>query len=302
MPPQAVRPRRPSMRIHELNGIMSDYDPESELCRLCRNSKEGKSVPVGDDLWRVLVHAQDLSAKTGGEFDITVGPVVHLWRDARITKEMPSRQALEKALSRVGYRSIHLDAEPKRGIAQARHATRPGRNRQGLCLGGGLQGFEEGGDRSGARRGRRRHAAGRAAAREARLAHRHRFARPPQPAAILSLALARGRGHFGRYVAVRYYRRQALFAHRRSKDRIGSDRSQPGNRSGSRRHDGRRPLHRRERSRPRKRIAIHRKHSPRGGLFYARPRKARSKQSPRNAGKTCPSPKKNNQLHSHRAM
>ena len=98
-------------RIHELNDIMSDYDPQSELRRLCSSSSAGKGVAVSDDLWRVLVHAQDLSARTDGAFDITVGPVVRLWRRARQLKEMPTPQALKKALDRVGYSLIRLDTE-----------------------------------------------------------------------------------------------------------------------------------------------------------------------------------------------
>lgn len=98
-------------RMHALNRIMSDYDPESELRRLCASSSVGKPVVVSDDLWRVLVHAQQLSEKTDGAFDVTVGPVVRLWRRARQVKEMPSSQALKKALERVDYRLIKLDYE-----------------------------------------------------------------------------------------------------------------------------------------------------------------------------------------------
>jgi len=101
-------------RIHELDGIMSDYDPQSELRRLCLNSSAGQGVRVGDDLWRVLVQARDLSERTDGAFDITIGPVVRLWRRARQLKEMPSPEALKKALDQTGYRSIRLDAENHR--------------------------------------------------------------------------------------------------------------------------------------------------------------------------------------------
>jgi thiamine biosynthesis lipoprotein len=98
-------------RIHELNDIMSDYDPQSELSRLCHGYSTGESVHISDDLWRVLACSQDLSARTDGAFDITVGPVVRLWRRARQLKEMPSPEALKKALAHVDFRFIRLDAE-----------------------------------------------------------------------------------------------------------------------------------------------------------------------------------------------
>ena len=76
-------------RFHELNAIFSDYDPQSELRRLCDASSEGKPVPVSEDLWRVLVRALDLSARSDGAFDVTVGPVVRLWRSAGAPKNFP---------------------------------------------------------------------------------------------------------------------------------------------------------------------------------------------------------------------
>ncbi len=98
-------------RFHQLNAIFSDYDPQSELRRLCDTSVEGKPVRVSDDLWRVLVRALELSDQSGGAFDVTIGPAVHLWRSARRTKELPSPESLHRALSRVGYRFVRLDRQ-----------------------------------------------------------------------------------------------------------------------------------------------------------------------------------------------
>ncbi len=65
-------------RFHQLNGVLSDYDPNSELRRLCDTSGGGKAVPVSRDLWRVLVRAEGLSRRSDGAFDVTIGPVVRL--------------------------------------------------------------------------------------------------------------------------------------------------------------------------------------------------------------------------------
>jgi thiamine biosynthesis lipoprotein len=98
-------------RIRQLNGILSDYDPESELRRLCRESRAGNAVPVSKDLWQVLNHAQVLSERSGGAFDVTVGPLVRLWRRARRQHRMPSADRLEAARQRVGYRLLRLDPQ-----------------------------------------------------------------------------------------------------------------------------------------------------------------------------------------------
>jgi thiamine biosynthesis lipoprotein len=96
-------------RIHALNAVMSDYDDQSELRRLCDTAGGGKAVAVSDDLWKVLLHAQNTSEQSEGAFDVTVGPVVRLWRRARRQKELPSPEKLEAARALVGYRLVRLD-------------------------------------------------------------------------------------------------------------------------------------------------------------------------------------------------
>ena len=95
-------------RIGRLNEILSDYDPASELRRLCDTSSEGVAVPVSEELWQVLSHAQALAERTGGAFDVTVGHVVRLWRRARRREVLPPPDRLEAARGLVGYRLVRL--------------------------------------------------------------------------------------------------------------------------------------------------------------------------------------------------
>ncbi len=96
-------------RIRQLNGILSDYDPESELNRLCRTAGTGQCMPVSDDLWRVLVRSREISQASGGAFDVTIGPVSRLWRRARRRREHPRNDLLEDALKLVDYRFMEFD-------------------------------------------------------------------------------------------------------------------------------------------------------------------------------------------------
>jgi len=96
-------------RIRELNGIMSDYEPDSELMRLCRTAGSGKAVPVSPDLLAILSLAQPLSSKSEGAFDVTVGPVVRVWRKARKTNKFPAEEELAAARELVGYRNLRID-------------------------------------------------------------------------------------------------------------------------------------------------------------------------------------------------
>ena len=95
-------------RIKALNAILSDYDAESELSRLSATAGTGQAVAVSTDLWHVLDTAHRVSEASAGAFDITVGPVVRLWRFSRHTRRLyPER--IRRALARVDYRLVRLD-------------------------------------------------------------------------------------------------------------------------------------------------------------------------------------------------
>jgi thiamine biosynthesis lipoprotein len=95
-------------RIAELDALLSDYRPDSEVNRL--------PARIGPDLFRVLEAAQALAAETGGAFDVTVGRVTRLWREARRLGRPPDAAALRDALAHTGYRKLRLDPAT-RGIA-----------------------------------------------------------------------------------------------------------------------------------------------------------------------------------------
>jgi len=99
-------------RIRELDGILSDYKPDSELNRITKTAV-ARAVPVSEDLFTVLRGSQDLAEATSGAFDITQGPVIQLWREARRTRRVPDTAALRDAMTRAGFRKLHLDAQQR---------------------------------------------------------------------------------------------------------------------------------------------------------------------------------------------
>ena len=98
-------------RIKQLNGILSDYDPDSELSQLSQTSGTGQRVKLSSDLWFVLRRAQILAERSGGAFDVTVGPFINLWRKARREKKMPDADLLAEARKAVGYKNLRLDSK-----------------------------------------------------------------------------------------------------------------------------------------------------------------------------------------------
>jgi thiamine biosynthesis lipoprotein len=102
-------------RVAALDQCMSDYKRDSELMKLCAafRTEVGPPVPVSDDLFAVLVAAAELSRLSDGAFDVSVGPVVQLWRHARRTQQLPDKEDLAAALRKVGWRNVELDPARK---------------------------------------------------------------------------------------------------------------------------------------------------------------------------------------------
>jgi FAD:protein FMN transferase len=119
-------------RIATLDAIMSDYRPTSELMQLCQKAG-GDPVRVSEPLFYVLSRAQEVSRLSDGAFDVTVGPVVRLWRRARKTQQLPDPQKLAQARALVGYQNLRLDEK-----ARTVQLLKPGMQ---LDLGGIAKGY-----------------------------------------------------------------------------------------------------------------------------------------------------------------
>lgn len=98
-------------RIDHLNSVMSDYDSTSELMRLCRDSSPGRPVRLSPELFRVLCKSAEISELSEGAFDVTVSPLIKLWRRARRQKELPAPQLLQDARALVDFRNLRLDCD-----------------------------------------------------------------------------------------------------------------------------------------------------------------------------------------------
>ncbi|GHB52354.1 thiamine biosynthesis lipoprotein ApbE [Persicitalea jodogahamensis] len=95
-------------RIEQLNDLLSDYRDGSEINRLSATSGSGQWIAVSDDLFRILSISKKVSRRTGGTFDVTIGPVVQLWRRAIRRNEFPTEAELKVARRAVGYRFVKL--------------------------------------------------------------------------------------------------------------------------------------------------------------------------------------------------
>ena len=93
--------------------IFSDYIPNSELNQLSLSSGSGKYVPVSPALFDIISESQKAYILTKGAFDITMGPIIRLWRKARKEKHFPDRSAIEAKMKSVGFDKVQIDERTK---------------------------------------------------------------------------------------------------------------------------------------------------------------------------------------------
>jgi thiamine biosynthesis lipoprotein len=94
-------------RVDEL---MSYHRQDSELNRVNREAAE-RPIPVNPLTFEVLQKAVHFSELSDGAFDVTVGPLVDLWKAAGEANVPPTDKALAEARARVGYRRLILDEQ-----------------------------------------------------------------------------------------------------------------------------------------------------------------------------------------------
>lgn len=96
-------------RLIALDAALSDYKEDSELNKLSASSGTGSALATSKDLRKVLEYSAKLSSETNGAFDITIGPLVQLWRAARKTHSLPDIRMIRESRKKVGSHLIRLD-------------------------------------------------------------------------------------------------------------------------------------------------------------------------------------------------
>lgn len=91
---------------------LSRFLPGSDVSRVNRLAG-AKSARLGEDAFRVLSRAVQLSECCGGLFDVTAGPLVALWSDARKAGKTPEDGEIRAALPLVGFAGLTLNPEKK---------------------------------------------------------------------------------------------------------------------------------------------------------------------------------------------
>jgi FAD:protein FMN transferase len=93
--------------IDRLTPILNNYDPESEICRLCLSVPD-QATQVSKDLARVLEHSRRWHQLSEGKFDVTVGPLTRLWRTSRKNHQLPNEDDTRHAIDSCGWENVMI--------------------------------------------------------------------------------------------------------------------------------------------------------------------------------------------------
>jgi len=100
------------VEIIKVDKLMSDYKDDSDISRINKLAFN-EPVKVTQPTFEVLEKSIEFSKLSDGAFDITVGPLVDLWRRAAETNAVPTEDELSIARSKVGCEKLILDSIDK---------------------------------------------------------------------------------------------------------------------------------------------------------------------------------------------
>ncbi len=107
-------------RIRELDIMLSSNDQGSDIDAI-NNSAGKEPVEVTDETFELLELALEYSSVENGSFDLTIGPIINLWRIGFDDARVPEPGEIEEALTLVNHENLILDAD-----AQTAYLTEEG--------------------------------------------------------------------------------------------------------------------------------------------------------------------------------
>ncbi|MDO8733912.1 MAG: FAD:protein FMN transferase [Elusimicrobiota bacterium] len=96
--------------IARVEDIFSVYKPASEISQLNKNG----SAIVSDEVIQLIKKSNYFSEISAGAFDITVLPIIELWKNSRKKGKRPSPSEIESAKKLVGWRNILINEKNKK--------------------------------------------------------------------------------------------------------------------------------------------------------------------------------------------
>lgn len=96
--------------IKRIEGLFSKYDEASEISRINRLAGERELI-IAREVFDVIEHSLYYSKLSDGAFDITVAPLMDIWRFDQSDPFIPDDITIENALEYIGYEKVVMNKE-----------------------------------------------------------------------------------------------------------------------------------------------------------------------------------------------
>lgn len=107
--------------VDRIEDELSNYRPASELSRISREAATGP-VTTDPETFAFLQRSMYWSRRSGGAFDITVGPLLRAWGFFFHSGRVPSPQELAALRDEVGWQKVRLNATARSVRFEGGHA------------------------------------------------------------------------------------------------------------------------------------------------------------------------------------
>jgi len=96
--------------IGRVESLFSVYREDSQVARINR-SRPNEPLKIDPEVFTLIEKSVGYSKDTDGAFDVTVKPLVDLWKLAKDSGVLPSEKDIREARAKVGYEKIMLDRD-----------------------------------------------------------------------------------------------------------------------------------------------------------------------------------------------
>lgn len=120
--------------VERLDLVINEYRPDSEAGKLRLGLEQGVTPQfVSHELFQLLKFAQTISQNTRGAFDITVSPLIQLWKKCGKENRLPTQEELDNIAHEIGWQHLNL--------SQNLQVSLQGTNRTSINLGAYSKGY-----------------------------------------------------------------------------------------------------------------------------------------------------------------
>lgn len=95
--------------ITRIENLISDWKPDSQVSQVNQNAGI-KPVKVDREVFELTQRGIKFSEITNGGFDVSFAAMDRIWKFDGSMTEMPSAEAIQKSVEKVGYKNIVLDS------------------------------------------------------------------------------------------------------------------------------------------------------------------------------------------------